>query len=304
MRHQFWIALGTALLGAGTLYVLLAFPTMDQIDCLRSGPWNTLKTVTSIGRLGVWLPYMVMPVALITIWVSVRPLVPAGLLVRYGAFILSCGLTHLLGFVMFFWPVYWLAAKLEVVTAAISLAVMVETIARKKQIIQLVGSGAALIRETERAKAAEARAEARATEAEASLAREQELRDALMAAGATMSRLGRGILMMTVIGPVDTDRGRSLMEMAAEAAWSEQAKAMILDVSGVQEMDTGAVQALGHVAGAVTTLGTRVFVAGIRPQIAITMRRMGVEFDRRTTTITRDAADALAALTGHDGGQR
>lgn len=156
--------LGAALLATGVLYIWLAFPTLDWVGCLRSGPWNDLKTITSIGRLGTWVPYMVMPVALTMIWWKVRDVVPAGLLVRYGAFILACGTGHLVAFIMFFSPYYWFAAKVEVLTAAISIAVMVETIARKGQILDLVGSGAALARETKRAKEAEASAESRAAE--------------------------------------------------------------------------------------------------------------------------------------------
>jgi signal transduction histidine kinase/CheY-like chemotaxis protein len=45
-----------------------------------------------------------------------------GLLVLFAAFIFTCGTTHLMGVVTFWWPYYWLDAILKLITAAISVA--------------------------------------------------------------------------------------------------------------------------------------------------------------------------------------
>lgn len=206
MRPRFSIA-AAGVICALVVWVLVAYPWFERVECLRSGPWSELKTLTSIGRIGIFIPYMVMPVALFSIWWKVRDIVASGLLVRYGSFIVTCGTTHLLGFILLFSPYYWIAAKLEIVTAAISMAVMVETIARKGQILDLIGSGAALAREAKAASEAKVHAEEQAEEAQR--------------ARADLAKANQALAEMNA---------RLDMERSAEASRAEKAEVRSLDL--------------------------------------------------------------------------
>src|SRR5258706_16010873 len=72
--------------------------------------------------LAVWAAYFVIPVFLIKL-VRQRPGIPFPVVFwLFGAFILFCGLTHLMDATMFWWPAYRLNGLVRFATAIISWA--------------------------------------------------------------------------------------------------------------------------------------------------------------------------------------
>lgn len=69
----------------------------------------------------VWMAYFIIPVILIWFFQksSMKSISPVFLL--FGAFILLCGLTHLLDAIIFWVPVYRLAALVKAITAIVSM---------------------------------------------------------------------------------------------------------------------------------------------------------------------------------------
>lgn len=74
-----------------------------------------------------------------------------------------------------------------------------------------------------------------------------------------------------------------------------QAKAAILDVSGVPVFDASAVQLIVYLARAVRLLGTEVLLVGLNPQSTRTIVKLGIDLsDLRTFSTLRDElAEAL-----------
>ena len=148
-----------ALLGGAVLYVLVAHPWLDRVECLRAEPWGALKMVTAVGDAGIFAAYMVMPVVLVSAWRRMKARPEAELLALYGSFILLCGLTHAAAVLTLFVPVYWVAAKLKAATGAVSVAVAFVTFRSRGAIVGLGESGAAIAREAEAARSAAREAE-------------------------------------------------------------------------------------------------------------------------------------------------
>lgn len=167
MLASYWAAMVV-----GVLYASLRTPWFERVECLRSEPWGDLKELTILGDAGIFAAYMAMPVVLVSAWRRMKERPDARLLALYGLFILLCGFTHLVSILTIFWPLYWLAAKLKLVTAAVSIAVAVTTFRSRHAIVGLGESGAALAREAEAARRAEEKAERESREAMSSRARE------------------------------------------------------------------------------------------------------------------------------------
>lgn len=73
-----------------------------------------------ISDLAIWLAYFVIPVLLI-LFIKKKPSIPLPTVFwLFGAFILFCGLTHLMDAIIFWWPAYRLSASLRFLTAIIS----------------------------------------------------------------------------------------------------------------------------------------------------------------------------------------
>ena len=78
--------------------------------------------------LAVWAAYFIIPVFLIRL-IRQRPGIPFPTIFwLFGAFILFCGLTHLVDASMFWWPAYRLNALVRFFTACISWATIIALI--------------------------------------------------------------------------------------------------------------------------------------------------------------------------------
>ncbi len=74
-----------------------------------------------ISDIVIWLAYTSIPIALLLIVRKMRIRLPyPWLWIMFCLFILSCGLTHLLEAIIFWWPAYRLLGLMKVVTAVIS----------------------------------------------------------------------------------------------------------------------------------------------------------------------------------------
>jgi PAS domain S-box-containing protein len=81
-------------------------------------PW--LGWVHVISDIGIWSAYFTIPLVLGLFIVRKKDLPFRKILFLFGAFILLCGLTHLMEAAIFWWPGYRLAAALKAATAVVS----------------------------------------------------------------------------------------------------------------------------------------------------------------------------------------
>ena len=90
------------------------------------GRWSPAQGWLHIlSDLAIWSAYLAIPCVLIYYASRRRNLPYKSIFFLFGAFIFSCGTTHLLDAIIFWWPAYRLAGLLKLVTAIISWATVI-----------------------------------------------------------------------------------------------------------------------------------------------------------------------------------
>jgi rsbT co-antagonist protein RsbR len=96
--------------------------------------------------------------------------------------------------------------------------------------------------------------------------------------------VSKNVVIMPLIGTVDSTRAQLVMETLLEGVAERQAELAIVDITGVAVVDTQVANALVQAAQAVKLLGAQVMLTGIQPNIAQTLVSLGVDL---TGIITR-----------------
>lgn len=86
----------------------------------------------------------------------------------------------------------------------------------------------------------------------------------------------KGVGVLPLVGNMDTERSRLLMEKSLEQAAELHLTHLIIDVSGVEIIDTMVADQLFKVIDALGLLGVETMITGIRPEVAQTMVSLGL----------------------------
>ena len=98
------------------------------------------------------------------------------------------------------------------------------------------------------------------------------------------------VLCLPVIGTVDSARTADMMQALLEAIVREQARYAIVDLTGVEVVDTSTADHLIQLFRAASVLGVEGILCGIRPAVAQTVVALGLELGSvRTMRSLRDA---------------
>jgi rsbT co-antagonist protein RsbR len=95
--------------------------------------------------------------------------------------------------------------------------------------------------------------------------------------------LHTGILVLPLVGAIDSHRAGQVMEALLEGVAREQAEVVIVDITGVPVVDTGVGNHLIQAARAAQLLGAQVVLVGISAEIAQTMVQLGIDLTRIVT---------------------
>jgi rsbT co-antagonist protein RsbR len=95
--------------------------------------------------------------------------------------------------------------------------------------------------------------------------------------------ISRHILVMPLIGTIDTRRARKIGEVLLSSLAGNQARVAILDITGVPVVDHEVAEGLVNAARAAQLLGAQVVLTGIRPEVAQTLVGIGVDLSGITT---------------------
>jgi rsbT co-antagonist protein RsbR len=120
----------------------------------------------------------------------------------------------------------------------------------------------------------------RQAEAERAALQEQVIdaqRAALRELSTPLIPISDNVVIMPLIGTIDSARAQMVMESLLEGVALYQAETVILDITGVQVVDTQVADAFIRAAQAVRLLGAGVVMTGIQPQIAQTLVQLGVD---------------------------
>ena len=106
--------------------------------------------------------------------------------------------------------------------------------------------------------------------------------------------IAEDIVVMPLIGSIDSQRANQVMETLLMGVATNHAATAILDITGVQIVDTHVANALVRAAQAVQLLGTQVVLTGIRPDVAETMVSLGIDLGHIVTRSTLQSGIAYA----------
>jgi rsbT co-antagonist protein RsbR len=90
-------------------------------------------------------------------------------------------------------------------------------------------------------------------------------------------RISEGAMVLPLIGALDSNRARRVVEELLMAVDAQRAGLVILDITGVPVVDTQVANVLIECARAVRLLGARMVLTGIRPDVAQTVVALGID---------------------------
>ncbi|AQU78283.1 MULTISPECIES: RsbT co-antagonist protein RsbRA [Planococcus] len=104
------------------------------------------------------------------------------------------------------------------------------------------------------------------------------------------------VSVMPLVGTIDTERAKLIMENLLEGVVKHRAEVVLLDITGVPVVDTMVAHHIIQAADAVRLVGAKCMLVGIRPEIAQTIVTLGINLNDFTTTSTlqRGVEQALA----------
>jgi rsbT co-antagonist protein RsbR len=111
--------------------------------------------------------------------------------------------------------------------------------------------------------------------------------------------LSDDVLVMPLIGAIDSRRAQQVLEMLLESVAASRARTVILDITGVPVVDTQVANALLGAAQSVKLLGARIVITGIRPEVAQTIVGLGVDLQQIVIRATLQSGIAYV-LGAHD----
>jgi anti-anti-sigma regulatory factor/predicted hydrocarbon binding protein len=92
-----------------------------------------------------------------------------------------------------------------------------------------------------------------------------------------------GVVVVPVIGIVDSKRSAEMMESVLERVTADAIECVIFDVTGVEVVDTYTASHIFKLAAATSLLGASFIMTGIRPDVARTLVQIGLDLGSLTT---------------------
>jgi rsbT co-antagonist protein RsbR len=108
-----------------------------------------------------------------------------------------------------------------------------------------------------------------------------------------------GVLLLPIVGTVDSRRAEQIMEAVLTRVSTEQARVLILDIAGVAVVDTEVADHLLKTTAAAKLLGADVVLTGITPEVARTVVQLGVDISSmHTKSRLADGIQLALAMLG------
>jgi rsbT co-antagonist protein RsbR len=121
-------------------------------------------------------------------------------------------------------------------------------------------------------------------------------RDAIRHLSTPIIEVWEGVLTLPIIGAVDRARAADIMHAFLDAIAQKRCRHAILDLTGVDAMDTTTAEHIVRMLRAAELLGARGVLVGIRPEVAQTL--VGLNVDLSTVATLSDLREALIACMG------
>jgi len=109
-----------------------------------------------------------------------------------------------------------------------------------------------------------------------------------------------GVLCLPVVGVMDTVRSVEMTNSLLQSVVDKKTRCIIIDITGIDVMDTRTVDHFMRMARAVRLLGSQCVLTGINPHIAQTVVQMGIDLSNIVTHRTlHEALQQYVAKSRH-----
>jgi rsbT co-antagonist protein RsbR len=134
----------------------------------------------------------------------------------------------------------------------------------------------------------------------AELAARKQAEEAIRALSTPVLPIRERLLILPLIGVVDSTRALQLTEQLLGSIRTYRAKAVVIDITGVPIVDSKVANHLLQTVEAARLMGASVIVTGISPEIAQTLVRIGLDLSRlRTKTDLMGGLEEAEQLVGY-----
>lgn len=124
---------------------------------------------------------------------------------------------------------------------------------------------------------------------------------ALMEMSTPVTPIWEGILLLPLLGILDSERTQDIMNKTLNKISETRAKVFVMDISGVGSMDTAVANQLIKITKATQLMGCETIVSGVSPAIARTLVELGINVGEvRTTATLRDSFELALKAIGLD----
>lgn len=124
---------------------------------------------------------------------------------------------------------------------------------------------------------------------------------ALLEMSTPVTPIWEGILLLPLLGILDSQRTQDVMSKTLARISESRAKVLVMDISGVSAMDTAVANQLLKITRATQLMGCETILSGLSPAIARTLVDLGVNVGEvRTTATLRDSFELALRATGVD----
>lgn len=106
----------------------------------------------------------------------------------------------------------------------------------------------------------------------------QSAQDAVDELAIPVVKIEEGVGILPLVGDIDTRRAQMLMNTALKRSVELELEYLIIDLSGVPVIDTMVAQQIFEVLEALRITGITSKISGVRPELAITMTQLGLNF--------------------------
>lgn len=120
-------------------------------------------------------------------------------------------------------------------------------------------------------------------ELERKLREVDQYRTTMAALGTPIIQVWKEVVVLPIIGAVDTRRSEQIMATLVRRVSEQEIRCVLIDLTGVDTLDTRTADQFVKTARAVNLLGAKCILTGVRAEVAQTLTRMGVELEGLTT---------------------
>jgi rsbT co-antagonist protein RsbR len=107
--------------------------------------------------------------------------------------------------------------------------------------------------------------------------------DALRELSTPVLRVRERLLILPIIGVLDSERARQLTEQLLSGIRTHRAKVVVIDITGAPEVDATVANHLVQTVDACRLMGASVIITGLSPKIAQTLVTLGVDLSKINT---------------------